>query len=240
MNRQTLEAIGYVDYTWNPLTGCLNNCGYCYGRRLAQGRLKSMYLKNMGYVLAGDPADPYAIRFWPKRLVEPTKVSTPSRIFVVDMGDLFGDLVPQQCLDDVLKIVRACSWHTFLFLTKYPWNLKRVIEWPDNSWVGVTACNNRMAEHALYNLGRVKAPVRFISYEPMLGSLERCTGTFLRQMFKTVNWIIMGPETPTVNTMSRDPWIEEVVKAADRAGVPIYMKYSMKQVYPGPFRAGFP
>jgi protein gp37 len=77
----------------------------------------------------------------------------------------------------------------------------------------------------------VKAPVRFISYEPMLGSLERCTGTFLRRMFKTVNWIIRGPETPTANTLPRWTWLQEVEKAAN-AGVPIYMKHSMSEVYP--------
>lgn len=72
--------------------------------------------------------------------------------------------------------------------------------------------------------------MRFISYEPMLGSLERCTGTYLRRMFKTVNWIIPGPETP--NTLPLWSRVQEVEKAADSASMPIYMKHSMSEVYP--------
>jgi len=33
MNR---TSIGYVDYSWNPITGCLHGCPYCYARRIAE------------------------------------------------------------------------------------------------------------------------------------------------------------------------------------------------------------
>ena len=38
---------GKQGYTWNPITGCLNGCPYCYARKLANGRLKSRYLANV-------------------------------------------------------------------------------------------------------------------------------------------------------------------------------------------------
>ena len=41
---------GKQGYSWNPITGCLNNCEYCYARKLANGRLKSRYLVNKNII----------------------------------------------------------------------------------------------------------------------------------------------------------------------------------------------
>lgn len=52
MNKTSIEWAknpdGTQGYTWNPVTGCLNGCEYCYARKLANGRLKSRYLANSG------------------------------------------------------------------------------------------------------------------------------------------------------------------------------------------------
>jgi len=222
------NPIGYCDFSWNFLTGCLNDCQYCYGRKLAHGRLKRLYLSN-SHVLAGDPADPYAIRWWPKRLEEPCRVAKPSRIFAVDMGDLFGDQVPQQCREDGLKIVRACPQHSFIFLTKYSWNLKTIEDWPENAWVGVTATHNSMAEMAVYNLEKVKAPVRFISAEPLLQSLENGSlGSFLKRMFKVINWVVIGAQTSPYRPPSRH-WVDQIMREAALAGVPVFQKDNLSQ-----------
>ncbi|KKK91159.1 hypothetical protein LCGC14_2715740, partial [marine sediment metagenome] len=50
MNKTKIEWVknpdGTQGYTWNPITGCLNGCDYCYARRLANTRLKERYLAN--------------------------------------------------------------------------------------------------------------------------------------------------------------------------------------------------
>ena len=50
MNKTSIEWVknpdGSQGYTWNPVTGCLNGCEYCYARRLANTRLRDRYLKN--------------------------------------------------------------------------------------------------------------------------------------------------------------------------------------------------
>ena len=33
MNRSKIE---WCDHTWNPITGCLHNCRYCYARGMAR------------------------------------------------------------------------------------------------------------------------------------------------------------------------------------------------------------
>jgi len=30
------SKIEWTDYTWNPITGCLKNCDYCYARKMAE------------------------------------------------------------------------------------------------------------------------------------------------------------------------------------------------------------
>lgn len=94
MNKTSIEWVKNPDssqgYTWNPITGCLNGCSYCYARRLANGRLKPLYLANKNLAPGaqggvaklsvgdksaitreGDYADPFYPRFWPERLIEP-------------------------------------------------------------------------------------------------------------------------------------------------------------------------
>ncbi len=33
MNKTKIE---WCDYTWNPVTGCLNGCEYCYAKKIVQ------------------------------------------------------------------------------------------------------------------------------------------------------------------------------------------------------------
>jgi DNA repair photolyase len=41
MNKTQIE---WCNYTWNPITGCLHNCSYCYAKVLAETRLKDVYM----------------------------------------------------------------------------------------------------------------------------------------------------------------------------------------------------
>ena len=138
MNRTKIEWCknpdGTQGYTWNPITGCLNGCSYCYARKLANGRLKSRMLANYdiakkGYsMVAGKPctlaglgflfekefADPFYPRLWPDRVTEILRGHQhqswhkyPGRgIFVCSMGDLFGQGVPKLWTHQVLDTIR--------------------------------------------------------------------------------------------------------------------------------------
>ena len=78
MNKTDIE---WTDFTWNPVTGCLRGCPYCYAR----GTAKRFYSPEIGF----------APHFWPERIGEPERRRKPGKIFVTSVGDLFGDWVPE-------------------------------------------------------------------------------------------------------------------------------------------------
>ena len=36
MNAQDNDSIDWAKFSWNPVTGCLHNCPYCYARDIAE------------------------------------------------------------------------------------------------------------------------------------------------------------------------------------------------------------
>jgi len=88
MNR-IVDTIEYAEYSWNPVSGCARGCSYCYARRYAESKLRELYLANEDVAPGFDPTDPFAPRFWPERLDEPKRRKKPTRVLVVDMGNLF-------------------------------------------------------------------------------------------------------------------------------------------------------
>jgi hypothetical protein len=59
MNRTKVEWVKNPDdsqgYSWNPITGCLDNCEYCYARKLARGRLRATCLANNNLPSQNEP-----------------------------------------------------------------------------------------------------------------------------------------------------------------------------------------
>lgn len=141
--------IDWADSTWNPVTGCLHDCEYCYARGIAE-RFGTNWIpdENSGTykcVLDGMetheiieldgmqarrqedgkivPA-PYPLGFTPTlhryRLDEPRRWTKPRTIFVCSMADLFGEWVPDEWIRQVFEACKAAPQHRYLFLTKNP------------------------------------------------------------------------------------------------------------------------
>jgi protein gp37 len=216
MNDTNIE---YAEKTLNPLTGCLRRCPYCYGWKLANGRLKKLYLANKR-VIAGDPGDPYAIRWWPERLEEIKHLKKPTRIFLCNMSDLFGHGVPPAHILTILDVVRAAKQHTFILLTKCGYNLVEYSPFPPNSWVGMTATNRKEYSNAIHYLNFVQAGVKFISFEPLLEEVGVLSGDFLSH---NIRWAVIGAQTnPTVRPSNKA--MQEILVAAKRAGAAVFCK----------------
>jgi len=182
--------IEWATESWNPITGCTpisEGCQHCYAKRMAQ-RLKGRY----GYPKDG----PFRVTFHPDRLEQPLRWKKPRMVFVSSMGDLFHDGINCKDIEDIFDVMRQCSvfGHTFMLLTKRPWNVSQYWEWrkseylslnqnciwPDNVWLGVTVESNKYLWRIEESL-KIKTAVHFVNLEPMLGPVHlfpctRCNG----------------------------------------------------------------
>ena len=243
---------------WNPITGCLNHTdgmckggGFpCYAYRLAHGRLKERYLANKNIAPTSLPYnistmladnDPFYPRFWEDRLEElitrneyldgnvpiPTK---PRGIFVCDMADLFGIGVPEEWTKRVLDAIDFNKYHDrFYLLTKQPQNLIKFSPFPDNCWVGVTACNEAMWAEALWQLSKIQASIKYISIEPFLKRIPQYAGGIKNC---GIDWLIIGSQTKP-NVYPRIEWVKEIVEAANKTGIPVFLKDNLWPLFDG-------
>lgn len=158
--------IDWCDSTWNPVTGCLHGCEYCYARRIAERFGSNQMPIFTDYPVLDEPVrsvginggkiQPYPFDFTPTfhryRLDEPARWTKPRNIFVCSMSDLFGEWVPDAWIQEVLEACEAAPQHRFLFLTKNPGrycHLERAGIMPkgDNFWFGATFDHSNWPGH---------------------------------------------------------------------------------------------
>jgi protein gp37 len=220
---RTNAMVDWAWWTWNPVTGCLHDCDYCYARDIA----------NRFYPEKFQPT------FHPERLNDPHNTPVPPEaatdmrarcVFTVSMGDLFGKWVPQEWIEAILAEVRAAPQWNFLFLTKFP---QRLVEftWPENAWVGTTVDAQYRVEIAERAFRKVEASVKWLSCEPLR---ERLTFTSL-EMF---DWVVLGGQSASTQTPAFQPpweWVAHLMQQVWAAGCLLYWKPNLEtrpQEYP--------
>ena len=181
--------IDWADSTWNPVTGCLHGCEYCYARAIAnrfgwhanEPDINERVLYEMP--VSGGRKVPYPFDFQPTfhqyRLGEPAAWTKPRTIFVCSMADLFGDWVPDEWIKRVFEACEAAPQHRFLFLTKNPARFGRINGWnhqynneyaKDNMWFGTTITRQCELDR-IRNLPYGNAHT-FLSIEPILERID--------------------------------------------------------------------
>ena len=141
-----------VTKTWNPVVGCRHDCTYCWARRLSQTKLKHLPQYKDGF-------NPKLVEAAFKRRFKDGEV-----VFVSDMGDLWGDWVPDEWIRRVLQHISKFPNTWFLFLTKNPQRYHDFInEIPSNAILGATIETNR--DHIARMVSRAPEPSR--RYESM-------------------------------------------------------------------------
>lgn len=164
----------------------------------------------------------YDPTFYPHRLDEPTHVKKPSKIFVVDTGDLFGAWVPTEWIEKVLNAAIKCPQHAFQFLTKNPRRLLSFV-FPQNAWVGTSVSSDSDANRA-ETVKKAHAPIRYLSIEPLLGNI-----TF---DLMGIQWIILGAMTGKDSVVPEKEWIAGILTAAIENRIPLFVKKNMEKYYP--------
>src|SRR6266567_7070579 len=205
--------IEWTEATWNPVTGCTKvsaGCKNCYAERLAQ-RLQAMgnhrYRNGFNLTLHEDVVD------------LPKSWRIPRMIFVNSMSDLFHEKVPLLFIQRVFATMRDCPQHTFQILTKRSDRVLAVasqIEWPRNIWMGVSIEDSRVLSR-IDDLTRVPAQIRFLSCEPLIGSLAGIDLT-------NIHWVIVGGESGFGARPMKIEWVREIFRACRKADVPFFFK----------------
>ena len=255
LNRTQIEWVknpdGTQGFTWNPITGCLNHINGmckggnfpCYAYKIANGRVKNLYLANKlvapasayEFINVADPssgvADPFYPRFWPERMREMTTAIGLNRsvgIFCCDMSDLFGIGIPDKWIEEIMWVIRGTPRHRFYLLTKQPQNLAKWSPFPDNCYVGVTATNHEYFAKAVVEFSTIEAKVKFISVEPFL-DWRPAPIDFLASKLKEngINWLIIGAQTKP-NVYPKIEHVREIVEAADKAGISVFLKENLR------------
>ena len=176
-------------------------------------------------------------RFYPERLEEPYRLRKPARIGVGFMGDMFGwwndEVEEESRIIDILEVVSKCPQHIFVFLTKNPRGLLPY-KFPPNAWVGVSACNQEMLDQAAPIMDDVKAKVKWLSLEPLLGEINSLPPPWLP------NWVVIGGQTGPGAVKPLSAWIEGVVGLYRLFAVPYWEKNNLASVLGRPLHQDIP
>lgn len=239
--------IEWCDASWNPVTGCLHGCEYCYARRIAErfdGKMDECNplhpsplhelneAARKGMITAGGEVitriTPYPFGFEPTfhryRLDILRHWVRPKTIFVCSMADLFGAWVPEEWIIEVFETCRKYPQHRYLFLTKNPKRLgelasKGILPEDDNFWWGSSLDN----KNALRYPGRLLDHT-FLSIEPLTEYMDVGLGSF-----GSAEWIIIGAETGNrkERVIPQWDWIDNTCKAAAITQAAVFMKDSL-------------
>jgi protein gp37 len=250
MNKQGEGKIEYLDYTWNPISGCYHSCKdkYCYACKIATRFAAKVYKQNKDIFASDFKAEldipvrssdgriePFPYGFLPTfrkyRLNEPAEKRKPSIIGVVYMGDLFGDWVPYEWKYEVMEACQNAPRHTYIFLTKNPLGLENPFHLyfahNEKFWIGTSVTRISELRRAQYLIDETTYKTnRFLSIEPLLGDMGSIPE------LKDYKWVIIGQQTGPGAIKPKPEWVQSIIDQARAAGVPVFVKSPLYKKFP--------
>lgn len=218
------SLIAWTDHTFNPWMGCTkvsDGCKNCYAATLTKNR--------MGLHLWGPEA--------PRQVTSPENWKKPlkwnrlakaegrrHRVFCASLCDIFEEHpTADETRPKVWELIWQCDWLDWQVLTKRPHRIVANLPsdwgngWP-HVWLGTSIEDMRVA-HRADDLRDIPAVVRFISYEPALGSLKDLD-------LRGIGWVIYGGESgPGWREEDKD-WAREMLRKCEAAGIAFFHKQS--------------
>ena len=257
--------IDWCDSTWNPVTGCLHGCEYCYARGIAkrfggandgetsyegealwtfEGEENGQnHVLDYPYKWYSDDGNternaPYPFYFDPtfhRYRLNDYTGKKGRNIFVCSMADLFGDWVPDEWIEAVFDACKKAPQHNYLFLTKNPKRYKELEE------KGILRCMSNMwfgfTNTKTGEYGNVfLLPENVKTFVSIEPLLEPLSP------YITTDWIIIGAETGRRKNkvIPKREWIEQIVEDYRKYEIPIFMKSSLADIWGGPLIQEFP
>lgn len=184
----TTSKIQWTEATWNPWTGCHKvspGCKFCY-----MYRDKERFKKDPNEVIKSSQ----------KTFKSPLNWEQGKVIFTCSWSDFFVEEA-DEWRNEAWGIIKKTPHHTYQILTKRP---ERIIEClPDdwgvegypNVWIGVSVESHALMPRVV-KLVNVPCKTRFISFEPLLGSIDVRP---YKAVMEKIHWSIIGGESGNEN-----------------------------------------
>lgn len=223
--------IAWTDHTFNAWMGCekvSDGCRNCYAATLTKNRMgRDLWGRSAPRQVTKEPWK--SVKRWHENASE----SIESGVFgesgsrLVFLGSLMDWAEGRDDLDSVRErmwqTVRDCPNLWFQMLTKRPQNIRKYLpsDWGDgypNVWLGTSIEDMRVANRADY-LRDIPAVVRFISYEPALGSLADLD-------IGGIDWVIYGGESGSGYRPEDKEWAREMRRKCADTGAAFFHKQS--------------
>jgi len=146
-------------------------------------------------------------------------------VFVNSMSDLFHTDVPEAFVRALFEVMLRGDRHIYQILTKRPARAARFVRrnadlfakrtLPEHVWIG-TSVEDQRAAFRVDHLREVKARVRFLSCEPLLGPLTLS--------LRGIHWLIAGGESGRGYRRLDIKWVRSLREQCRRARVPFFFK----------------
>lgn len=221
-----LSDIEWTDATWNPVSGCRvlsAGCTNCYAMRMA-ARLQAMDHPSYGgttrksgnrYVWTGKT------HLLEDTLNIPLTWKKPRLVFVNSMSDLFQNNIPFEYVERVWQVMEKAKLHTFQVLTKQPERMAEFLKQRKkhalkNVWLGTSVEDERVA-YRITELKRCRAAVRFISFEPLIGSVGKIN-------LSNIHWAIVGGESGPKSRPLDIIWVDQIFDQCGQYDVHFFFK----------------
>jgi len=235
------NKIGWCDITWNSVWGCLNNCKYCYARKISKRFWNQMYRNEFNYYYKKHPG-----WVWTRDQLgglwnfKPTFLESqfdkkfpkkPQKIFVGSMSEIAH--WKKEWIEKVIEKTKEYPQHAFQFLTRNP-EIYSKYEFPKNCWLGITITkendfyNDIWALVKFLEINYKDNNIKYISFEPLLSKI------YSYKYLKHFDWVIVGTETGNRKgkVIPKKEWIENIVDYCRDNNIPVYLKDSLKNIYP--------
>lgn len=221
-NEQKTDDIEWAKSSWNPVTGCLHNCPYCYAREIAE----HIYPEGFAPTLHMDRLSAPALTPVPPQAERDVSYRN---VFTCSMADLFGRWVPDEWIKAVLEVVRHNPQWNFLFLTKFPIRMSK-FTYPSNAWLGTSVDLQRRVKNAERAMREVRsASIKWLSLEPLIEPLQF-------EDLSQFQWVVIGGASPTKTSIGSTPewkpprdWVWTLTQQAQRAGCRVYHKTNLHE-----------
>jgi protein gp37 len=209
------SQIEWTDTTWNPVVGCSimsAGCKNCYAMNMAK-RLEAMGVsKYEGLTRTSGNRTIWnnTVRVDRTALTLPFKWRKRRTVFVNSMSDLFHPAISIEFVREIWDVMKQTPQHSYQILTKRPDRLLSAFESHkltelSNVWLGTSVEDSRVVDR-IDVLRKVPSEVRFISFEPLIGSVGSLDLT-------GIHWAIVGGESGSHARPIRELWIDEIHNA---------------------------